>query len=822
MTDPLQRRNFIKSIALTGASITLVDSISAMPLFPANGDNEIRNSYFTVSFDTKNGVINIYRANGPALLTGGTFCVNFDTGKLFISPANYKYAVTSKAFTDKLGQGRRLVIVSKSRNKKADVEIQVSLYDSEPAVTVEIICKNVSNQDILIKTIEPLRLVKNEGGELNLPGTSKCVTNGEMYYDTGILHEFGNKNNAITSGNIKGVKLSNEPIPSPHETIHSWWNAGFFSGYDQEGLVIGYLDNTKCLGNLLISKTGTDQISVITESAYAPEITLKPGKSISSNRVMITLAEDPYTALEAYASAAGKFNNARTHAIVNGWCSWFYTLAQVSEKEVIANTVFAEKHLKQLGLNYIQIDEGYQRWHGDWEGNERFPHGMKWLANEIKSRGLKPGIWISPYVISEPTEVFKNHPEWLLKNPDGSLQRIGNWGENDPPPADENPKRYCLDITHPGAANWLHDLIQTIAGDWGYEMIKIDFVAWSILAAKQYYNPTLSAAEVYREGMAIMRKAAGDKCHILECGPGNTTVGLVDSMRIELDANYGFADTAWLTYFTDPACSMAAAARRYYFHKRTWVNDADHICLDLLNTQQSEAAVSIIALSGGNMMSGDRLTQLDPHKLDLLKKVTPSFGEAARPVDLFDSDTPSAFALNVKKTFGKWTVVGLFNASLTETVERAFPLKRLWLVPGKTYLAFDFWKQQFIGEIKNEIKVNVQPGSVTLLALHEKTGQPQLISTDRHVLQGAIELETVNWNEMTKTLSGISTGALHTSYNLFIYLPEEHPWTWGGSALYRDYDSYSLKLIDKHIIRMHVHFEKAEKVHWQIKHDDFK
>jgi hypothetical protein len=293
-------------------------------------------------------------------------------------------------------------------------------------------------------------------------------------------------------------------------------------------------------------------------------------------------------------------------------------------------------------------------------------------------------------------------------------------------------------------------------------------------------------------------------------------------MRIELDANYGFADTAWLTYFTDPACSMAAAARRYYFHKRTWVNDADHICLDLLNTQQSEAAVSIIALSGGNMMSGDRLTQLDPHKLDLLKKVTPSFGEAARPVDLFDSDTPSAFALNVKKTFGKWTVVGFFNASLTQIAEREFSLKRLWLVPGKTYLAFDFWKQQFIGEIKNEIKVKVQPGSVTLLALHEKTGQPQLISTDRHVLQGAIELETVNWNEMTKTLSGISTGALHTSYNLFIYLPEEHPWTWGGSALYRDYDSYSLKLIDKHIIRMHVHFEKAEKVHWQIKHDDFK
>ena len=89
----------------------------------------------------------------------------------------------------------------------------------------------------------------------------------------------------------------------------------------------------------------------------------------------------------------------------------------------------------------------------------------------------------------------------------------------------ENPKRYCLDITHPEAAKWLHDLIDTIANDWGYEMIKIDFVAWSILAAEKYYDRTVSSAQVYRKGMEIMRNAAGDKCHILDCGPGATTVG---------------------------------------------------------------------------------------------------------------------------------------------------------------------------------------------------------------------------------------------------------------------------------------------------------
>jgi alpha-galactosidase len=536
---------------------------------------------------------------------------------------------------------------------------------------------------------------------------------------------------------------------------------------------------------------------------------------------MINIAGDPYTALENYAAAVGKINNARAGSIINGWCSWFYTLAQVTEDEVVLNAAFAAKHLKQFGLEYIQVDEGYQRWHGDWEGNERFPHGMKWLADKLKSYGFKPGIWISPYVISEPTELFQKHPDWLVKRPDGTLQRVGNWAENSEPPTDENPKRYCLDITHPEAAKWLYNLIDTITNDWGYEMIKIDFVAWSVLAAQHYYDPTLSSAQVYRKGLEIMRTAAGNKCHILECGPAAITAGLIDSMRIELDVNYGFSEAAWNTYFIDPACSASAAGKRYYFHKRTWINDADHICMSLLNNQQSEAVATIIAMSGGNMMSGDRLTQLDPYKLEILKKITPSFGEAARPVDLFDSDKQSVFALRIKKPFAKWTIAGFFNSSLTETVEKKFSLQRLWLEPGKIYLVFDFWKQQFIGEISGELKVTVQRGSVTLLALHEKSGKPQLISTDRHVLQGAVEIEHLNLNEDAKILSGLSTGPFNTSHNVFVYIPGEHPWTWGGYVLFRDYDSYSLKLVHNNIIQVHVRFEKSEQVNWEIKYDEF-
>ena len=85
------------------------------------------------------------------------------------------------------------------------------------------------------------------------------------------------------------------------------------------------------------------------------------------------------------------------------------SLGHITEDEVLRNAEFAARYLKPYGLETIQIDEGYQRFHGDWEGNERFPHGMKWLAERIKSLGLKPGLWLAPYVVSEPTDVVQKH-----------------------------------------------------------------------------------------------------------------------------------------------------------------------------------------------------------------------------------------------------------------------------------------------------------------------------------------------------------------------------------------------------------------------------
>ena len=209
---------------------------------------------------------------------------------------------------------------------------------------------------------------------------------------------------------------------------------------------------------------------------------------------------------------------------------------------------------------------------------------------------------------------------------------------------------------------------------------------------------------------------------ILECGPGATT------SRVDRQHAHRSRCQLWLFrtqhgkhIFSIPPLDASAAAKRYYFHKRTWINDVDHICMDALNNQQSEAAATLIAMSGGNAISGDRLTQLDTYKLDILKKITPSFGEAATPVDLFDDAMQSVFALKVKKPFAdldrhRVDRCWFFQCQPDrDRSKRNSHCSACGWSHNKTYLAFDFWKQQFIGELTDEIKVSVQPGSVVLL-----------------------------------------------------------------------------------------------------------
>jgi hypothetical protein len=69
---------------------------------------------------------------------------------------------------------------------------------------------------------------------------------------------------------------------------------------------------------------------------------------------------------------------------------------------------------------------------------------------------------------------------------------------------------------------------------------------------------------------------------------------------------------------------------------------------------------------------------------------------------------------------------------------------------------YDFWNRRFIGKIdgKDKLTQELRPGEARMMSVRAVENHPQVLSTDRHLLQGYIELSDVEWDAAAKTLKG--------------------------------------------------------------------
>lgn len=230
---------------------------------------------------------------------------------------------------------------------------------------------------------------------------------------------------------------------------------------------------------------------------------------------------DPVTVFGQYAELLGRrLGRRRVATAPRVWCSWYSFYGQISE-EVLTDVLHG---LTGLEFDVFQVDDGWQRCIGDWEPNERFPSGMEAMAGRIRAAGLKPGLWLAPFIVAPASRLYRDHPEWLLKDQDGHLAVAGhNWGDY----------YYALDTTHPGAEQWLRELIARVRR-WGYEYLKLDFLYAAAMPGQRFR--ALPREQAYRHALRVIREAAGDDAFVLVCGaPVIASLGLADAIRVGPD-----------------------------------------------------------------------------------------------------------------------------------------------------------------------------------------------------------------------------------------------------------------------------------------------
>ncbi|MFL5734542.1 MAG: glycoside hydrolase family 36 protein [Chloroflexia bacterium] len=531
--------------------------------------------------------------------------------------------------------------------------------------------------------------------------------------------------------------------------------AGFTSAIDQPGLIT--------------LRPGPDGGHECIASSYLEGMGIPPGGVVRSETLLLVFDRDDAAALDTYARDLAETMGARTWSgVPTGWCSWYYFFTEVSEEDVIRNLAYLTAERHRMPVKYVQLDDGYQAHIGDWLTlNEKFPSGMRFLTDAIRSHGYKPGLWFAPFLVSEFSQVYTQHPDWVLRDEQGEpINAIHNWHTHN----------YALDITHPDAAEWLRHVVQTMVEEWGYDYLKIDFIYAGALRGVRY-DDSCTSIQAYRRGLQIIRDAADDR-FILGCGaPFAPSVGLVDGMRIGPDV---------APFWCDPndvfgsAPSMRNAVRstlaHTWMHRRLWVNDPDCLLVRERNSDltlpEVQSWTSIVGMTGGMALLSDDLSRLEPDRAAYVPLVFPVLGESATPLGPCVDGTPTRLRLVVERDWERWLQAALFNWTAEPQPLIFDPAD--WAVPeiaSGPYHLYDLWTSEHLGPCYGPVTFSpTQSHGARQLSVHPHLNRPQLVGSTLHLLGGAAELTAERWSDNTLHLTLDCPGE-HHGY-LVIYVPQ--------------------------------------------------
>ena len=87
--------------------------------------------------------------------------------------------------------------------------------------------------------------------------------------------------------------------------------------------------------------------------------------------------------------------------------------------------------VRELGLKWAVIDDGWQTNVGDWKvSTVRYPGGeadMRNLVNSIRSQGLEARLWWAPLAVAPGADLLHDHTDMLLLDKEGAVQNVSWW-----------------------------------------------------------------------------------------------------------------------------------------------------------------------------------------------------------------------------------------------------------------------------------------------------------------------------------------------------------------------------------------------------------
>ena len=205
------------------------------------------------------------------------------------------------------------------------------------------------------------------------------------------------------------------------------------------------------------------------QSGINPEnllFTLKPAESFFAPEAIMTFSDKGLNKMSQNFHAFIKehilpLGNLKRPIVLNTWEACFYN---INEQKLLE---FARRGA-EIGVDTLVIDDGWfgnrdsdRESLGDWFVNKKkFKNGLKGFSEKISSY-VKLGIWIEPESISEDSDLYRKHPEWVL----GRVKRPLSTGRN----------QLVLDFTNSNVIQYLKTVFSNT-----FEGIKLAYIKWDM------------------------------------------------------------------------------------------------------------------------------------------------------------------------------------------------------------------------------------------------------------------------------------------------------------------------------------------------------
>ena len=448
-----------------------------------------------------------------------------------------------------------------------------------------------------------------------------------------------------------------------------------------------------------------------------------------------------------------------------GWMTWYAVQFDAGEKTVLENVQWQKEHLQRYGADTIWVDwewyhrdfssagaDGLDMYHPD---PVAYPHGLKYVADKISQAGFIPALWVGPTCDSRKNAMMEKYPEAVM------IRKPMWCGQ------------YFLDPTHP---KFLEEMLPQMIRqprDWGYKAIKWDCLPDTARLCDACHD-TRYAANSSREAMlGAFRKAReilGEDYYMLYCaGVSERDMDLActvfDAARVGGDI---FRWEEFITQCVDRVCKY------YMLHTVVCNNDPDNVILrEKFNTlDQAVTRAALVSLLGLPFTMGDDLPALPEERVEILRRSIPPV--PAHPMDVCSVNSGHAtliLNLAIERPDMRYNVVDAINLRAVDSSVRVDLRADLGLDGGQYYV-YDYWNREFLGAYTDAFEVPLRPCASRIFSVHKVQKAPQVISTSRHIAQGALDIVRVRFDEKTRTLLGESHGIGGEKYEVVVCADE--------------------------------------------------